>query len=716
MKKGICCLLLLISLPTLAAESVTIKRDQWGVPHVYGATDAGVVFGFVYAQAEDNFWQIEDTMIQAIGRYAEVMGESAVGSDYLNRAPQVVEISKREWQDLAPATKALTEAAAAGLNQYLKDSGHQPRLIEKFEPWHFLAHSRYSTYQLFVFNRARIAREEIAGLSAMQQLAASQISAAQLLAGSLAPAAKSAVADAQAHAGSNTWAIAPHRSASGKAMLFINPHQPYFGPGQWYEGHLHSQEGLHFSGAGFFGSPMPTIGHNEHLGWSHTVNEPDIVDVYRLEVDDLAKPRQYQYDSQERPIRTWQDSLKVKTESGFETRSFNFYASHHGPVVAARDGELLAVRMAMFEEGGQLQQRYDMLRATNLTEFKAAMGQLATPMFNTMYADVHGDIYYAYYGAVPRRDASFDWSKPVAGNTAATEWQGYHPLEELPTYTNPATGYLQNCNATPFLATGGSDNLQREDFPSYMVTEDDNNRSRMSRILLSSQEKFSYADLEKLTWDTRVLEVETTLPVLRQEIEARDLAEAQADLLAGPLKLLEQWDGIATVDSEATTLYFFYRLQQRQLGTPDPVYAFTNAVGYMQKVYGSWRVAWGDVNRLQRRHTSGATGFDDEAESLPIAGGPGNPFGTIFNFYARPQPGQQKMYGVAGHSFVGLVEFDSPLKASSLLVFGANSDPDSAHYFDQSRLFAKQKYKPAWFTPEEGSANAETEITLAYAP
>ena len=222
--------------------------------------------------------------------------------------------------------------------------------------------------------------------------------------------------------------------------------------------------------------------------------------------------------------------------------------------------------------------------------------------------------------------------------------------------------------------------------------------------------------MQKLTWDTRVLEVETTLPVLRQEIAARDLAEAQADLLAGPLKLLEQWDGIATVDSEATTLYFFYRLQQRQLGTPDPVDAFTNAVGYMQKVYGSWRVAWGDVNRLQRRHTSGATGFDDEAESLPIAGGPGNPFGTIFNFYARPQPGQQKMYGVAGHSFVGLVEFDSPLKASSLLVFGANSDPDSAHYFDQSRLFAKQQYKPAWFTPEEVSANAETEITLAYAP
>lgn len=716
MKKRVCLLLLLAVNSVWANEQVTIKRDQWGVPHVYGPTDASVVFGFVYAQAEDNFWQIEDTMIQALGRYAEVMGEAAVGSDYLNRALEVVPISKREWQALAPETKVLTEAAAAALNQYLDDSGHKPRLIERFEPWHFLAHSRYSTYQLFVFNRARIASEEIAQLSASQQLAANRITESQLLAGSLASPRTSAVADAQTHAGSNTWAIAPHRSVSGKAMLFINPHQPYFGPGQWYEGHLHSESGLHFSGAGFFGSPMPTIGHNEHLGWSHTVNEPDIVDVYRLQVDDLAKPARYRYNGSDRPVRAWRDSLKVKTEDGLESRSFNFYASHHGPIVAQRDGELLAVRMAMFAEGGQLKQRYDMLRATNLGEFKAALGQLATPMFNTMYADVHGDIYYAYYGAVPRRSLEFDWSQPVPGDTSATEWQGYHPLSELPTYTNPETGYLQNCNATPFLATGGNDNLKRSDFPSYMVAEEDNNRSRMSRILLGGQDRFSFADLEKLTWDTRVLEVATMLPVLRQEISARDLPVDQAEMLAGPLQLLVDWDGIATTESAATTLYFFYRLQQRQLGTPDPVDAFTNAVDYMQKVYGSWQVPWGDVNRLQRRHTSGATGFDDDAESLPIAGGPGNPFGTIFNFYARPQPQQKKMYGVAGHSYVGLVEFARPLRASSLLVFGANSDPSSPNYFDQSRLFAKQQYKRAWFTPGEVSANSVRETRLNYKP
>ncbi|MEM7100520.1 MAG: penicillin acylase family protein [Pseudomonadota bacterium] len=700
--------LLLLTTATTLAQEVTIKRDTWGVPHVYGPTDASVVFGYVYAQAQDNFWQIEDTIIQAIGRYAEVMGESALGSDYLNRALEVVSISKAEWEKLNPETKALTQAAAAGLNQYLTDSGHQPRLITKFEPWHFLAHSRYSTYQLFVFNRARINRDEIGAL------AQGQLIAANLIEGSLAQPDHSAVADALAHAGSNTWAIAPHRTKSGQATLFINPHQPYFGPGQWYEGHLHSAQGLHFSGAGFFGSPMPTIGHNEYLGWSHTVNEPDIVDVYALTVDNPAKPATYTYDGKEKDIRHWQADIKVKTESGFSNRSFNFYASHHGPIVANRDGKLLSVRMAMFHEGGQLQQRYDMLRATNLKEFKAALGQLATPMFNTMYADVHGEIYYAYYGAVPKRDPNFDWSQPVDGSISATAWAGYHPLDELPTLTNPSTGYLQNCNATPFLATGGDDNLNPADFPNYMVTEEDNNRSRMSRILLSGTQKFSYRDLERMTWDTYVVEAETTLPVLMQEIAARDLTADETKRLKGPLRLLNRWDRYAEIDSAATTLYFFWRLQQRQLGVADPVDALRQAVTYMDQVYGSWQVPWGEVNRLQRAHTSGSKGFDDDAESLPIAGGPGNPFGTIFNFYARPQPGQQKMYGVAGHSFVGLVEFGEQLKSKSILVFGANSNPDSANYFDQSRLFAQRKYKQAWFSRQEVSQDTQSELVLNY--
>lgn len=700
----------LLSNTVAAAETVTIHRDQWGVPHVYGPSDASVVFGYVYAQAEDNFWQVEDVIIQALGRYAEVNGERAVGADYLNRALRVVELSKAEWQQMSPESQTLTRAAAAALNAYVERSGTEPRLIERFEPWHFVAYARFATYQLFVFNRAGIEPEEIAARSH------DMLTAANFQSGSLAPVARHAVTDAQARTGSNAWAVAPSRTDSGNAMLFINPHQPYFGPGQWYEGHVHSDQGLHFSGAGFFGSPLPTIGHNEHLGWTHTVNRPDIVDVYALTLDDPERPDNYRFGDDYRPITSWTDTLKVKTGDGMETRTFRFQRSHHGPIVAVRDGQPLAVRMARFEEGGQLQQRYDMVRAANLDEFKAALDQLGSPMFNTMYADDDGNIYYAYYGAVPRRDPGIDWSGIVDGSNPAAEWQGYHPLAELPTLTNPASGYLQNCNATPFLATGAADNLPAGDYPPYMAPEDDNNRSRMSRILLGGDRTFSYDALSQLTWDTRVLEADTMLPTLRVEIEARDLPQARRERAMEALKFLEQWDRRSSITSQPMTLYFFWRHAMEQLDMPDPVAAFEHALRYMQDTYGSWQVAWGDVNRLQRRHTSGAEPFDDDAESLPIAGGPGNPFGIIFNFYARPEQGRQKMYGVAGHSFVGLVEFGETPKAESVLVFGADSDPQSSHYFDQSRLFAERRYKQAWFTRAEVSANAQSTVTLEYTP
>lgn len=693
---------------TVDEAEISLHRDQWGVPHVYGPTDASVVYGYVYAQAQDNFWQIEDSMIQALGRYAEVVGDAGVGADYLNRALRVVELSQQEWQTLPTDSRAILAAAAAGLNQYLADSGEAPRLITRFEPWHFIALSRFSQYQLFVFNRAGISNAEIA----------SQASGALALhefdQGSLALAARSAVADAQAQAGSNTWALAPARSRSGNAMLFINPHQPYFGPGQWYEGHLHSDEGLHFSGAGFFGSPVPTIGHNERLGWSHTVNEPDIVDVYELEFDNPERPQTYRFDGQPRALTTWQATIDVRTDTGLQSRSYTFHRSHQGPIVARRDGRGLAVRMAKFEEGGQLQQRYDMLRSKNLGEFKTALARLATPMFNTMYADADGNIYYAYYGAVPRRDASFDWSKPVDGGNPATDWQGYHPLEELPTLTNPSPGFLQNCNATPFLATAEAANLTKADYPFYMAPEEDNNRSRMSRILLGGERAFSFRDLERVTWDTRVLEADVTLPVLEQEIAARVLPEPRASEVNKALRMLQKWDRRSTVDSQAASLYFYWRLAQRQGGIADPVDAFEHALDLMQDTYGSWQVAWGEINRLQRAHTSGAEGFDDDAPSLPVAGGPGNPFGTIFNFYARPQPGHGKMYGVAGHSYVSLVEFGPTPKAKSILVFGASAHPDSAHYFDQAELFAQQKYKSAWFTREEVLANSRGVTMLTY--
>lgn len=688
------------------SANVTLYRDEWGVPHVYGPTDASVAYGFMYAQAQDNFWQVEDTLIQALGRYAETVGEAGVASDYLNRALRIVPLAKAELDQQPPAMRKMLQAASSALNQYLADSGTTPRLIKQFEPWHFLAYSRFSVYQLFIFNQSGISNEEITAH------AGGALTAAHFESGSRALAARNAVADALAHAGSNSWAIAPERSRSGNALLFVNPHQPFFGPGQWYEGHLHSEEGLHFSGAGFYGSAIPTIGHNEHLGWTHTVNKPDIIDVYRLQLGDGEAAGTYRHGDEQRALNQWQDSLSVKTADGLESRTFNFSSSHHGPIVAVREGRALAVRMAKFEAGGQLEQRYRMLRATSLKEFKSALSTMASPMFNTMYADREGNIYYAYYGAVPRRDTQFDWSQPVDGNNPATDWQGYHSLSELPTLTNPDAGYLQNCNATPFLATGGDSNLNPADYPAYMVSEPDNNRSRRSRILLSSDDNISWRELQAMTWDTQVAEADRLLPVLFQEVEARGLTGERGVTVRRAARKLERWNRIATVDSEATTLYFFWRIAEREFKVTDPVAALEFAIKSMTKTWGSTNVAWGDVNRLQRAHTSGLRGFDSEAASLPIAGGPGNPFGTIFNFYARPKEGEQQMYGVAGHSYVAIVEFGDQPRTESVTVFGTSSDPKSPHYTDQSELYAKQRYKKAWFTEEEVRRNAQSTTLL----
>ncbi len=694
----------------VVAETVTVHRDQWGVPHIVSETDAGAVYGYMYAQAQDNFWQIEDSYIQALGRYAEVVGEQGVASDYLNRALRLTSLAQAEYKTLPREFKALLDAGAKALNDAVA-TGAKPRLIERFEPWHILAHAKFYQYQLFVFGRARIGNDEILALS--QSLLGS-LTPNNFDLGSLALASRNRVADAHQHAGSNTWAVHGSRTTSGDTYLFINPHQPYFGPGQWYEGHVQSAQGLVFSGASFFGTPFPTIGHNGQLGWSHTVNSPDIVDVYALDVHTDEGSMRYRYDGGFRPVERWQEEVKVKTEDGFEQRSFEFLRSHHGPILAKRDGRHLAVRMAQFVEGGQLQQRFAMVKSRSLDEFKRALGRLATPMFNTMYADREGNIFYAYYGAVPRRDPQFDWLQPVDGGDTRAEWQGYHSLEELPTLTNPEPGYLQNCNATPFLATGYGANLERSKFPKYMVAEEDNNRSKMSRVLLAGDEKFSWKKFKKMTWDTRVIEADVELPRLAQEFIARDVPGEAGEAAKKAIRSLLLWDRMATTGSTETSLYFFYRNAMVRGGITDPVLALLHAIELMESTYGTTKVRWGDINRLQRAHTSGLEDFDDEALSLPIAGGPGNPFGTIFNFYTRPKSGQKKMYGVAGHSFVSVVRFSDEAHAESILVFGANSDPDSPHHFDQSRLFAKQQYKRAWFSEPDVVANAVSTDRLVF--
>lgn len=724
------------------AKSVTIYRDKWGVPHVYGPTDYSVMFGFMYAQAEDNFWQIEDSYIQSIGRAAEVYGETgavrALESDIINRQLEINRLAQDDYAKAGRQVKEMCDATADGLNYFLeKNPQVKPRLITKFEPWHLLAFNRFAQYQLFIFKRLGLKADELrASVQEVGKKTAGRGDGetgrrgefAQASASPNRPVAQSPSRDevediwSAGVIGSNTWAITPKKSASGNAMLLVNPHQPFFGPGQWIEGHIHSDSGWNLSGASFPGSPFPSLGHNDNLGWSHTVNAPDVIDAWEEKFDDAANPLNYKYGGSHRTATQWSETIKVKTDSGLVERTFKMRKTHHGPVMAVRDGKPLAVRMAAFENaGGALEQRYLMGKAKNLKEFQAAMSRLAVPMFNTMYADREGNVWYIYYGAVPKRDQKYDWSKFMDGSDPGAEWQGYHKLEELPQILNPASGWAQNCNATPLLASGeemGKDgNPDGAKFPKYMITEKDNPRSRISRRVLAERAKFSYDDWTKAAYDTRVVEAERLIPQLAAEFDKFKAADAaKAEKLAEVIAELKGWNGVSTIDSvpmTVFTLWAYTRLQpqaqQLTKGRPFPdVDVLDYVVGDLAKKWGTWRVKWGEMTRIQRVHTSGSIEpFSDDKPSLPVAGGPGDPVGIVFNFYAPEARGQKRRYGTAGHSYFSVIEFGAKPKALSVLQFGQSADPTSKHYFDQAALFSKMEFKPAWFTLEEIKANLE---------
>jgi acyl-homoserine-lactone acylase len=693
------------------ARSVTIYRDTYGVPHIYGPTDASCVFGYIYAQAEDNFWQIEDTFIRALGRASEVYGDRTLADDMLNRALEIPRLAMAEYDRVNGRERELSQALVDGLNYFLaRNPQVKPRLITKFEAWQTFATTRFLVYQQFIYGKSGVKVDEIK--TAVQALDSS--GAAGSTTGSLnIPLYGLDEPEFEPIVGSNMWAITPSRSTSGRALLFINPHQPFFGPGQWYEGHIHSDEGWNLSGASFFGSPHPTIGHNEHLGWSHTVNDPDIVDVFIEKFDDAKNPLAYRYGDDYRTATEWTDTIGVKTAKGVEPRSFKFRKTHHGPIVAVREGKPLSIKLAKLEDGGSGYQRYKMGKAKSLAEFKAAVSGGAVPMFNVMYADRDGNIFYAYNGAVPRRPTKFDWSKPVDGSNPEAEWNGYHGFDELPQLTNPKTGFMQNCNQTPFTTTAEG-NPVKESFPAYMTRETDNARARISRRILSTHEKFSFDDWARAGLDTTVLESETQIPELVEEwnkLKGKD--RARAAKLDEAIAELKAWNHVSTIDSKAMTLFalWFERMARLRAQKVNDdwlrIRALEEVTSDLTRDFGTWRVAWGDVNRLQRIQSGGELEtFSDERSSLPIAGAPG-PVGIVNNFYTRPVAGQKRRYGVAGTSFVSVVEFGPQVQARSLLVFGQSADPNSPHHFDQAELYSKKEFKPAWFTLPEIKANSK---------
>ena len=664
------------------ARSVTIYRDTYGVPHVFGRTDASTAFGFAYAQAEDNFWRVEQNFIRAIGRAAELYGVRELDDDRLNRALDIPRLAREEYARLDKHMRSICDAFAAGFNYYLAQHPEaRPRLLTTIEPWYTLAFIRYNYY------RNGFARDpSLRGLG-LQTAAIEN--------------------DLKEHTGSNGWVIGPSKSASGYAMLFINPHLPFFGSGQVYEGHVHSDEGWNFTGYTRFGFPLPYVGHNENGGWVSTDNAADLTDVYLETFDDPARPLAYKYGKEYRIATERVEEIRVKTATGFETRKFTMRKTHHGPIVAARDGKMLALRMAKFESDGWLREWYDMTRATSLAQLKRAMTPLNMLFGNVMYADRQGNTWYLYNAAVPKRDPRFDWSKPLDGSDPATEWQGYHTIDELPQLTNPKTGWMQNCNTTPFLLTseGNPDPVQ---FPKYMVQESDNPRGAISREILASKTKFTFEEWTRLAFDTRVMSaakvLEPLLVVLKEKTDTTPRLREVYDELV-------RWDRRSTNNSVAMTVFSLYHDRRLRDEKQDPLVALAGVLDSLERDFGTWKVAWGEVSRLQRVDESKGGDlqalFQDSQPSLAVPGVNGND-GGVFTFYAAPIRGQKRRYGVAGGTYISVVEFAPKVRALSIHTFGASGDPNNKHFMDQAALYVRGEFKPAWLTLDDIRANLES--------
>lgn len=679
------------------ARSVTIYRDSYGVPHITGPTDESVLFGFAYAQAEDYFWQIEDSYILGLGRYSEVHGAKGLNSDLLNRAFEIVERSKMDFAKLETEMKSLCEAFIAGLNYYLVTHPEvKPRLITRFEPWNLMAFGRQLKLEI-CFRYTRLSHSYMPRMN-------TRIWAAS---------------------GSNGWALGANRTRSGNAMLMVNPHQPWFGFGQFYEAHLRSGEGWNFSGASFFGGPIPTIGHNEYLGWTFTVNEPDIADVWRETFDDPDHPLRYRYGTGYRQATEWKSVIFIKSGDRVEPRTYTFRKTHHGPIVGKEDDQhYLSARIAKLYEAMMLRQMMPMVRAKNFRQFKDAMALMQLPIMNVLYADRDKNIFYLYNGSIPRRDPQFDWSKPVDGSDPRTEWKGYHTFDELPQVLNPPSGYVQNCNSTPFTTTDQG-NPERWKFPPYMIEDkdDDRRRAKMSRQLLAKMYDITFDEFQEAAFDTTVYWAQHEFPKYARALAKFEKSHPKLFNRVKPyLDHLIDWDyRITDVSSQATLCEAWYEelygmdypgevLKKKFVNDMEAQFkALLTAADKLQAMHGNWQVPYGRIHRIQR-HANVAdlldVKFDDRKYSLVSLGGHG-PMGVVFTQYYTPSIfipfviSQKKRYGLIGATYLGVYEFGPKVRSATLTHFGQSGHPKSPHFFDQAQLLSARKLKRELFYWED---------------
>ena len=687
------------------AEKVTIIRDNWGIAHVYGKTDGDAVFGMLYAQCEDDFKRIEMNYIEKLGRLAEVKGQSVLYNDLETRLLIDENEAKDDYKKAKPWLKKLLDSYADGINYYLyKHPGVKPIMLKHFEPWYPLL---WTDGSIGAISTADITSGELK----------------DFYGGNDKYTYLEKVKDMEI--GSNGFAFAPSKTASGNAILYINPHTSfYFRP----EIQITSEEGLSAYGAVTWGQFFIYQGFNENCGWMHTSSNVDISDVYTEKIITKNDKLFYEYDKKLIPVKEKVIEIKYLDNGKLIVKKFNTYSTIHGPIMAKREGKWISLK-SNNRSMKSLEQSWIRTKSKGFDDYKKAMDMTANTSNNTVYADSDGNIAYWHGNFIPVRDTNFNWAKAVDGTTSATQWKGLHSVSESVHLYNPKNGWLQNCNSTPYTVSG-TNSPKKEDYPKYMAPDGENFRGINAVRLLSKGEKYTLDKVIADGYNTYLAFFEVLIPPLIASFEknAKQDNFMYSDL-AEPIAVLKKWDYYSSTNSVATTLAIEWAskldviLQKVYIdegrdqvenakffasnATADQMLPQLQlAINELNSKFGKWQIPWGEINRFQRLSGDIDLAYNDKLKSYPIEY-TSSLWGCLPSYKSTYQKDTNKRYGFSGNSFVCVVEFGKKVKAKSLLAGGNSGNPQSKHFMDQAEIYQNGHFKDVLFYKEDVQKNAE---------
>ncbi|CAM3277559.1 penicillin acylase family protein [Aquirufa ecclesiirivi] len=681
------------------SKRVNIIRDEYGVPHIYGKSDADAVFGLLYAQCEDDFMRVEMNYIEKLGRKAEVFGPMELANDLYLRLIISQEEAKQEYKTSPLWLKKLLHAYADGINYYLyKHPEIKPALLTHFEPWYPLL---WTDGSIGAISTGSVNQSEVAKFYG-------------LLGNKLSYIKKNPLDPEADLSGSNGFAVGPTKSKSGNSLFYINPHVTfYFRP----EVHVNSEEGLNAYGAVTWGQIFVYQGFNPFGGWMHTSSQVDVADNYAETIRDGQKGKEYLLDGKWLPIKEQYITLRAK---GQAPQIVHVYSNHRGPIMAERDGKWISVK-SYNRSIKSLIQSWARTKTRSFEEFQKVMDMRANTSNNTVYAGQHGRIAYWHGNFVPKRQPEIDWSLVQDGTKSSLDWKGLHPLKDIVQSIDPASAWIQNCNSTPFTVSGIS-SPKRAQYPVYMAPDAENFRDKNAFRLFSESGKLDLDDLIRIGYDRKLIAFEYLIPALVKAGEKKNAGSNASFRLA--IDTLKKWDYHARISSVAQTLAVQWG--QKMLMKIPRKHLFGGEIDLIQSVeaylasgkeeemcqvlelvlqdldkyWGTWQVAWGELNRLQRIGNQTEFSFDDAQPSfsVPFAS---STWGMLPSYNSKEFPNTKKWYGVNGNSFICAVEFGPKIKAKSLLAGGQSGDIRSPHFFDQAKNYAEGKFKEVHFYVED---------------